>query len=205
MQIETKRLKISVSFTFSVFLALAANVTAGRTYLLTLLFSFLHEAVHLFFLFRYGCERAEIRFSPGGIKISCDRYEMLSYRETFICSLSAPVMNIVAGVIFYLTADKSGMPLLHETAYINIIIGLGNLLPMSFLDGGRAVNSLLFRYFPPDRVYVFSDVLSVLSLVFIGVLFFVSLLQKKNNLFLLIFFVYCTSGYIHNKSKGCIT
>ena len=199
MCIETKRLKISISFAFSVFLALAANISEGRTYLLTLFFSFLHELTHIYFLFLFGVKRTELNFSPGGIKMTCDEMESLSYRKTVICSLSAPAVNILTGAVFLLMGYIYPSQLLLTASYINLIIGAVNLLPLSFLDGGRGLNAFLLRYLSPDRVYRISDILSVITLIFLASVFFMFLFMKKFHLFLLIFFVYCTcESIIHH-------
>lgn len=196
MCIETKRLKISISFAFSVFLALAANIAEGRTYLLTLLFSFLHELTHIFFLFLYGVKKAELHFSPGGIKMTCVDLEALSYRKTVICSLSAPAVNILTGAVFFILGRIYPSELMLTASYINLIIGTVNLLPLSFLDGGRGLNAALLRFLTPDKVYRISDVLSVFTLIFLASVFFIFLLMKKFHLFLLIFFAYCTCEII---------
>ncbi len=204
MCIETKRLKLSLSFAFSVFLALSANISEGRTYLLTLLFSFLHELTHIFFLFLYGVKKAELHFSPGGIKMTCDEMGRLDYKKTVICSLSAPAVNILTGAVFLFFWSKYPSELLLSVSYINLIIGMINLLPLSFLDGGRGLNALLMRYLCPEKAYRISDILSVITLIFLITVFLIFLLMKRFHLFLLVFFAYCTAGYIRNHNSAVL-
>ena len=82
MYVKLGCIKVYISFSFAVFLAVAANVAGGRNLLLSFLFSFVHEAVHLIFLRFSGIRKAEIRLFPAGIKICCEAMNMLSYRKT---------------------------------------------------------------------------------------------------------------------------
>ena len=68
MYVKLGSITVYISFPFAVFLAVAANIAGGRNLLLSFLFSFIHEAVHLIFLRFSGIKKAEVRLFPAGIK-----------------------------------------------------------------------------------------------------------------------------------------
>lgn len=205
MLIDTGRIRISISLLFALLLAVSANMGEGRIYFMSILFSFIHEGVHLFFLFRAGVKKAEMRLSAGGIKIICPETVGISYKKTIIICISAPVMNLIAGVVFYILYLFSDALIFQEAAFINMLLGGSNLLPLGFLDGGRGLNAILCRYLSAEKAYFICDILSVISLVITGAVFFISLVMQKYRLFLLVFFVYCASGYISSKTEASVS
>ena len=194
MYVKIGGFSVFISFSFAVFLAVAANLAGGRNLLLSFLFSFVHEAVHLIFLYFSGIKRAEIKLFPAGIKICCEGMNILSYRKTALAALSAPVFNLIAGAVFLLLHKTSGKEIFYICSAVNFISGGVNLLPMSFLDGGRALEALLSVRLPDDRVRRIMNVLNIWSLAFLFFLFFAGFVMGKVQIFLLFFCVYCLVG-----------
>lgn len=194
MYVKIGRITVYISFYFAVFLAVAANIAGGRNLLLSFLFSFIHEAVHLIFLHFSGIKKAEIKLFPAGIKICCEGINMLSYRKTVLTALSAPVFNLISGAAFFFFYQIFGNEVLYVCSAVNFILGSINLLPLSFLDGGRVVHSLLSVMLSEDRVRKIMNVLDIWSLAFLFLLFFIGFIMGKAGLFLLFFCVYCLIG-----------
>lgn len=201
MYVKFGGISIFISFSFAVFLAVAANITGGRNLLLSLLFSFLHETVHLIFLCFSGLKRAEIRLYPAGIKICSEGMNLLSYRKTVISALSAPVFNLLSGAVFLFLQMKTGDDIFLTCSAVNFILGSINLLPLSFLDGGRALEAILSCKISAERVRHIMNICGIWSLALLFSLVFIGFVTGKVQLFLLFFCVYCLMGTLSSKSK----
>lgn len=194
MHVKIGSITVYISFSFAVFLAVAANIAGGRNLVLSFLFSFIHEAVHLIFLYFSGIKKAEIKLYPAGIKICCMGMNMLSYRKTVLAALSAPVFNLFAGAVFFLLHKLFEKEVLYVCCAVNFILGAINLFPLSFLDGGRTLHAVLSERLSYDRVRAIMNVLDIWSLALLFLLFFAGLLMGKVWFFLLFFCVYCLTG-----------
>lgn len=201
MYIKLGGISVYITFSFAVFLAVAANVGGGRNLLLSFLFSFMHEAVHLIFLCFSGIKKAEIKLFPAGIKICCEGMNLLPYRKTVLTALSAPVFNIVAGAVFLFLHKVSGNEIFYVCSAVNFILGTINLLPLSFLDGGRTLEALLCVRLSEDRARRIMNILNIWTLAFLFLLFFIGFIAGKTQIFLLFFCVYCLTGTLSAKSK----
>ena len=188
-----------MTFLFAVFFAVAANITGGQNILLSFLFSFIHEAVHLVFLYFSGIKTAELIFLPGGIKIVCKGLSVLSYKKTVICSLCAPVFNIAAGASFYVLFRFLHKEILLLCCAINLVAGIINLMPMRFLDGGRAAEAVFMRRYDTVTAEKIMTRLSVISVIVLFSLFFVGCIIGRIQIFLLIFCIYCFIGIFSDK------
>ena len=174
MYVKLGSITVYISFSFAVFLAVAANIAGGRNLVLSFLFSFIHEAVHLIFLYFSGIKKAEIKLYPAGIKICCMGMNMLSYRKTILTALSAPVFNLIAGAVFFFLHKSCENELLYVCCAVNFILGAINLLPLSFLDGGRTLYAMLSERLPDSRVRKIMSVLNIWVIAFLFLLFLFS-------------------------------
>jgi len=109
-----------------------------------------HEFWHSYVARRYGLPISGITlFIFGGVSEMTD--EPQSPRVEFFMALAGPVSSFVLAGIFYLIfrAVRASMPLpvhavLAYLAYINVLLGIFNLLPAFPLDGGRVLRSILW-------------------------------------------------------------
>ncbi len=205
MYIDTGKVRLHISPAFAVFLALCANINEGRLYLMSLLCVCCHEMTHLIFLFHYGCQKAYMNFYPGGIRINAVGFSFLSYKKTAVCALSAPLLNILSGLLWYGIKNLCFYELCRDMSCINFIMGGINLLPMPFLDGGRALNAVLMNTLDPAAASRISDVLTLISLAALGTVFFITVLSGKLYFVLLVFLIYCTLGCASEKRKSSVT
>lgn len=201
MYIKIGNFTVYISFYFAVFLAFAANIAGEKTLFLSLLFSFVHETVHLAVLYFSGIKKAQIRLYPAGIKICCENLNLLSYKKTVFSALSAPFFNIISGAVFFLLHKYTGAEFFYPCAGVNFLLGAINLLPLSFLDGGRALEALLSVKAGQEKVQKIMKTLALWSLVFLCLLFFAGFITGKIRIFLLFFCVYCLVGTLTSESK----
>ena len=167
MYLKLPGVTVRVTFLFAAALALAAH--AGRADALGILFvsALLHEGAHLALLLSYGEKDLTLLLLPGGARIENAVPEALSYQKTLACALAGPAVNLLLAGALFLCAGRKGGALFPQAARVNLLLGACNLLPLSFLDGGRALDSLLClkRKSPvPGRVRKLTDLLLVCGL-----------------------------------------
>ncbi len=201
MSVKIGGITIYVTFSFAAFLAVAANIAGGRNMLLSVVFSLLHELVHLLFLRFSGIKKAEVKLLPAGVKICCEGMNLLSHRKTVIVSLSAPLFNIISGAVFLFLHNLSGNAILYSCSVVNFILGIINLLPLSFLDGGRVLRAVLSVKYAEDNVSALMNYAGVTALLLLFAVFFLSVIVGRMQIFLLFFCFYCLLGTLSSKSK----
>ncbi len=107
-----------------------------------------HEMGHLASLCLFGVSVEGICLTAMGAEISADtRY--LPYWKDILCTLSGPFVNLL---LAFLLARESGNYLLAGASFLQ---GAFNLLPITGLDGGRALQLLFCWMFGPvvgDRI-----------------------------------------------------
>ena len=201
MSVKFGNITIKISFSFAVFLAFAANIAGGSNLLLSFLFSFLHEVVHLIFLRLSGIKKAEIILFPAAVKICCEGLALLSYKKTIIATLSAPVFNISAGAVFAFLYGASGNDIMKLCCTVNLLLGAVNLLPLSFLDGGRALSAWLFNRYEEVRVQKITGISGIAALAVLFLCFLAGVFMGKVQIFLLFFCIYCLVGTVSSNAK----
>ncbi len=201
MYIKLKNITIHIGISFAVIFAVGMNYFDVKPYFISFVSSLFHECVHLLALRLSGCDEAVLDFRFGAVRLSASGFSRLSYKRTIFCTMSAPVMNILAGAVFLLLNYFYRSDILFYFFAVNLILGVSNLLPVSFLDGGMAVNSLMGRYFEERQVRKYSFLLSFLSVAGMFLLFLFMFLKGRYYLFFLIFFIYCLIGFI-GETKG---
>ena len=97
---------------------------------------------------------------------------------SILTGLAGPAANfIVAMVAFYLmkflpifalskTVLASLMQVLEATAYINVMLGTFNLLPIPPLDGSHVITALLYKKYPQVLAWIYRYSLFILLFIF---------------------------------------
>lgn len=205
MYINAGRISIFISPAFAVFLALCPYFTAGRMYFMSFLCAFMHEAVHIVCLFVFGSSKVSMELYPGGIKLSAVGFSSLSYKRTVICAMSAPLFNVLCAGVWLLAESFLVNGFCREMLYINLIMGAVNLIPLPFLDGGRAASSVLYFFLEPERARAVCDTVAVTALILLAFIIFLILIKEGFYFMWLIFFVYCTLGCIRHKRNDGVS
>ena len=147
MQFKIKSVKVKISFSFLLFFLMFTLNDSLDVYLKALFTSTFHEAIHIFFIYFFKDGINEIKFNLLGGEIKKSDKKILSNNKEAIVNLSAPVFNIVFGFIILIFSIHS------QIAYINIFIGIFNILPFYNFDGGRGVFFLLNNRFDTDNKF----------------------------------------------------
>ncbi len=120
--------------------------------IVTSVFFFLSVLLHEF---GHSIAAKKFNYDVKGIKlfifggVSEITVEPKSPKEEFLISIAGPVVSLLLGAIFYFTAtafNDKGMvyAFAHYLGWINIILGLFNLLPGFPLDGGRVFRAIVW-------------------------------------------------------------
>ena len=171
MYIEISGVRVHIGFPAAAVLAFLINGGRGEALLFFLPAAAVHELTHLFFMRKYGCRTAEAEISPGGIRISADGFETLGYKRAAVCLLSAPAVNLLLAAAGFVVFRATGYEIAKNAASVNLALGLINLLPMSFLDGGRAFSALAgyYRDGGTERMQQITDTVCLIVAGTIGV------------------------------------
>ncbi len=153
-----------VIVTPSFFLMLGGALLLGAVEVLPLisLAALLHEMGHLLALRVFGVGVEGIYFTAFGMEIRADT-RFLPYQKDMICTLAGPLVNLLSAVVL---ARLAGDYLL---AGANLLEGVFNLLPLTGLDGARALHLLLSWCFDPIRADRICRMVEVVCAVLLAV------------------------------------
>ena len=131
-------MKRNFRFDFSFFALIGISVLLrDKNYIaVSLLCCLLHECGHLLAMGLFKVRVKEIAFYGGGIKICADNFNVKK-SATIIILIAGSFVNIVLCIITALIFTETKMLVF---AALNGAIGVFNLLPVDYFDGGRLVD-----------------------------------------------------------------
>ena len=143
----------------SFFLLLALFVLFGQSSFLPLIFlaALVHEFGHLIAIWGFGGTVRSVSISFLGAKIEYSRGRQ-SYIAEAIVALAGPMCNLLLAYLFAQFGTSGGDALFFAGA--NLLLGLFNLLPISALDGGRALYFFCARLFGIDTAETIGEKVS---------------------------------------------
>ena len=189
--------EIYISFLF--FAMITVMIVFDKTGLIvpTLFSVICHEAGHLFCMWAMGNTPKRIKLIPASVQITDSITSR--YKTDNIVSLCGPLVNILLFLVFYINYSIWGNITTLIFAFLNLILGLFNLLPVKGLDGGRILHNIIAQKRDIARAdlilkfsgLLFSVVLIILALILhikgklnlsiyiLGIYFLVLSLSKK--------------------------
>lgn len=111
----------------------------------------IHEYSHCLAMIIKKIPVKAVIFIPfmGAVAIGGGKRAWTKKEECFIAA-AGPIMGYLSALPVYLLGETSGNPVYSQAVYYIVIINLFNMLPVSPLDGGRIVKSILmsigFKY-----------------------------------------------------------
>lgn len=179
MYLKLGKIKIHITFAFAAFIAFAANTDAGERLTVVFVSALLHECIHLCFLIGFGCRDIRLTLHPSGAAIRCTGTELLPVQKNAAVLLSAPLANILLGLILYPAAERFSAEALYTAAFVNLRLGLVNLLPVPFFDGGRSLKLLLEEKCGEERAVRLCRFAGGSSLIFLALFTAVQMLMQR--------------------------
>ena len=175
MKFKIKNTTVTISFSFLLLFLYFSLTNNLDVYINSLMASLLHEFVHIFFIILYKENVAKITFNIFGGKIEKANKKIISNNKEAIINLSAPLFNIIVGLISLLINRNS------RWGVVNLFIGCFNILPFSFFDGGRGLYFLLSDKFSEKTSKKLITIISVMiTVIFTAISVYIFLNHYKN-------------------------
>ncbi len=152
--------------------------------------SVIHESVHVVLYMVLYKEIPSLKFSIFGISLKNDN---INLNKNLIIILTAPLINLLIAIIGIINLNIKFRMNLFVFSYINLILGILNLLPIEYLDGARVYDILFYKYSK------YSKILNIISLLF---LFSVSLNFSKDKIQTLISLMIFSVYFLINVKKS---
>ena len=175
MIFKTKYFNIEISFYFLVIIAFI--LTTDKTYITIYFFIsiLIHELGHLVAILYYKIKISKISFKIYGINIEIDHSRYLAnYKDILILS-SGSLANFLVAIYF----KYNNFIILY---FINIFLGIFNLIPIESLDGGKILNIILFLLFPMKVAHNISVFISIFFIAVFSVLDFFFIIHGNLNI-----------------------
>lgn len=146
--------------------------------------SAMHEAGHFMVMYLLGCKPSSVNIGMFGIRVEQPAGNSVSYTKNMAISLAGPAVNLIS---FAVLAAATGI---NNVALIHLTIGVFNLLPMEYLDGGQFLYFLLAGKLGEERADRICFHISLIVLAFIATSGFYLLIKSGHNFTLLGISVY---------------
>ncbi len=152
--------EIYVSFLFTAVIALMLATDKSGLALPTLFAVVCHEMGHLFAMWLLDSNPKSIRLIPASVQIT--RPICNNYKNDILIALMGPAVNILLFVVLYVNYYLFKNTTVLYYSFINLIIALFNLLPVTGLDGGSVVFSILAKKGDVNRAAVILRIITIL-------------------------------------------
>jgi len=135
--------KIYVSFFFTSIITIMLATDRTGMALPTLFAVIIHELGHLFAMWVLDCAPKQVKLIPASIQITSEFSKR--YRNDILIALCGPLINFVLFLTLYFNylAFKNELVLCY--ALLNLIVFVFNILPVTGLDGGTILFSILVK------------------------------------------------------------
>ncbi|MCH5298290.1 MAG: site-2 protease family protein [Ruminococcus sp.] len=130
-------------------------------------------------------------FSPNGIKISLFNIEIIETSRHYI-DFKADIMITAAGPLVGIATYLIALPICTAFAYVNLLIGLFNLLPAASLDGGQLLYLFLSKHFSGEKSAKIVDIVTLVAsfpLLLVGILVLLNSYYNFSLLFLSLYLI----------------
>ena len=183
-------MKLHLSPLTLLFFALYLLAAHDLTLVATISAIVIHELTHLIVLLLCNGRAARLSITPLGLSI--EREGLLSHWNEVWLSISAPLMNLVLAGLFFAGGVSP------YAIYANLSFGLFNLLPITPLDGAKALFAALSHWCSQDTARLVCKVISLTALFLLWLFSIAFALFYDGNLSLLLL---CTALFFSNTSN----
>lgn len=169
-----------------------------------ILSALLHESAHICFLKIYRAKIERICIFPLGCEIFADT-SRLSYKKELIVTLSGSLTNISLFILSYFVLKLYPLRFLLFFAVCNLFLGVINLIPLSFFDGGKALRLILYDCLEIDRAFYLHFSFDIFSSLIFFIFSLFLILYSNFNLSVSLVTLYASLSVIFGATKMIIS
>lgn len=180
--------EIYISFLFAAIITAMLAVDRTGMVIPALFAVFMHEIGHLFAMWVLECAPKQIKLIPASVQIVSSMTKKI--KNDIIIAACGPAVNLIIFISLYINYESFKNELTLYYALINLVIGLFNLIPVTGLDGGTILYSILCRKLNPNKAML---ILRIITLLIAAIVLFFAVwlaLQGKINISLFIIGIY---------------
>lgn len=175
---------VTIDYLFFFMLSLMLLYNGSAT-LMMLSLSLLHEAGHVIALMLFGGRVRCLRLSAFGMVMVPECRQLSMYQESLFV-LAGPGVNLLIAVLLLPFSSA----FLKQLSALSLLQGLFNLLPVSALDGGKALWYFLQMHFRESTVIKTVRIVSVVTLCLLAGFGVFLLYENHQNFSVLLIVVY---------------
>lgn len=177
---------IKINKLFIPYIALIIVIGFGKAFIGGFIFVFLHEMAHIICARILGIKDISLKIIPMGTYIESKKIDDLKPKEDILVSLAGPFLNLIFAIIFFLMSIFIKNNTIVWCGFINLSLGLFNLVPAFPLDGARVLRALLSRKIIYKKANLITIRVSFISGFFILGLFIILVINRVFNITLLL-------------------
>lgn len=187
-------MKFIIDLKIFIFLILFYFTKQIEIYVLIMIFAIIHELTHLFIgiILRFKPDKlylnslglsVSFRINPDEYNTKINKANSFELKK-IIVAMVGPLINFIIAIIFY---NFNLLPGIREKiVYVNLLIGIFNLIPIYPLDGGRILKGILHIIFGKWKAKKYINDISIVLVIFLTSIASVSIYYFKNLAFLII-------------------
>jgi len=174
--------------------------------IISFLWVILHEFAHIIVASKFECKFNNFNINILGTSAELNAIEELTERRKLILYLAGPVFNIFMAIILCYFYDYFKWELIRSSIFINLCLGIFNLLPAYPLDGSRVCEILLAKKFLYKKSQKITEIFSfIISGALFSAFCIMLLLHKVNiTLFLAVILITYTTFLEREKTMYII-
>lgn len=186
MTVKFKNTEVYISFYFALAITVISFFDKSNSLLFNMFSAMIHESGHFLCMILLGEVPEKLEITPFGMRIERNKVNRMSYKQEILTALSGPCVNFIFAVFLLIFHFK-------EFAYINIIIGVFNMLFCRPLDGSRVLYFLLLSKFSEERSKKILDTVSFVTVIPVCIMGIYVLMKSGYNFSLLLISIYLLS------------
>ena len=164
MRFSIGGVRIEISFLFCILLSCLVLFDRG-VFLFAFLMVCVHEIAHLFAMLLFGVKIDGIALEPFGILIKKELKALLYYQNMCIVFAGCFANFLLAGICIFLYCFFEKNNIFMRFFSINIALAVFNLLPITGLDGGQALQLMIAHYRSAKNAEIIGKIASSIGCV----------------------------------------
>jgi stage IV sporulation protein FB len=193
--------RVSVSLYFAVFVACLLVLDHTGLAIFALLCAAFHEMGHIATISALKVPVSEMNFRLFGANIKLKKFVTLSYKQEILVALSGCIANIVLCLVCFIAVKLNFFVFYANMIFLfSLIIAGFNIIPISPLDGGRALTAYLTSHMQYQSAEKIMNILSFVFIIPLGAVGLILLIKTGYNFSLIVAVIYLASSLFLKRS-----